>query len=109
MYTRVSGSMALYFVSVSDTADFCTSSFFVPRTLALPVAVFDSDVLYNEAVLPPFFLREAPPRISSIVSSALFGLLIVVAVVVADDVVDVDCRDVKVIRLGWNDVDASTL
>ena len=108
MYTRVNGNIDLYFVSVSETADFCTSSFFVPRTLALPVAVFDSfDVLYSEAVLPPFFLREAPPRISSIELSALFELLIVVAV--AGAVVDVDSRDVKVIRLGWNDVDASTL
>ena len=40
MYTRVNGKIALYFLSVSDTADFSGSSLTLPFTFDLPVAVF---------------------------------------------------------------------
>lgn len=64
--------MALYLVSVSDTADFCGSFLLEPLTLVFPVTVFEVDcrpVLLREAVLPPFFLLVAPPRSRSSIPS----------------------------------------
>ena len=102
MYRRVSGRMALYFVSVSDTADLGASSFTEPFTFAFPVAVFSVffllDVLYRPAVLPPFFLREAPPRSSKIVFKLTFLIL-------DDSTCCDDVNGIKFIRRGWNEDD----
>ena len=43
MYIRVKGRMALYLVSVSDTADFFSASLAAAWTFFLPVAVFALD------------------------------------------------------------------
>lgn len=113
MYTRVNGRIALYFLSVSDTADFSGSSLTLPFTFDLPVAVFllvlddvcDDELLYSDAVRPPFFFPredDAPPRNFNIV----LNMFLLVLLTLIGESPAVVCRvddDVNVIRRGWND------